>query len=192
METLILKTGALSLTEEEFFNFCQQNRELRFEKDKEQNILIMSPTGSLSGYYNSIINSLLASWNLKTRLGFTFDSNSGFTLPNGSMRSPDAAWIKRERYLGIDLKDRKKFTHICPDFIIELKSETDSLKQLKLKMDEWLENGCRLAWLIDFEERKTYVYKPGQDVSEILFNEKLTGEDVLPGFVMDFAFVDEI
>jgi Uma2 family endonuclease len=192
MDTIVLKTEALTLTEEEFFNFCQQNRELRFEKDKEQNILIMSPTGSLSGYYNSIVNSLLVGWNFKTKLGFTFDSNSGFTLPNGSMRSPDAAWIKKERYLETDIDDRKKFTHICPDFIIELKSESDSLKQLKLKMEEWLENGCRLAWLIDFEERKTYVYKPKQNISEIAFNEKLTGEDVLPGFVMNFAFVDEI
>jgi Uma2 family endonuclease len=192
MDTIVLKTEAFTLTEEEFFNFCQQNRELRFEKDKEQNILIMSPTGSLSGYYNSLVNSLLANWNLKFRLGFTFDSNSGFTLPNGSMRSPDAAWIKRERYLQIDIYDRKKFTHICPDFIIELKSESDSLKQLKLKMEEWLENGCRLAWLIDFEEKKTYVYKPQRDILELSFHEKLTGEDVLPGFEMDFTFVDEV
>ena len=192
MDTIVLKTDALRMTEEEFFNLCQQNRELRMERDKNQNIFIMSPTSYETSRINNKLSYQLTLWNEKHKLGEVFESNAGYTLANKSIRSPDVSWVSKVRHNALSMKERKRFAHICPDFVIELKSDSDSLKQLKEKMQEWIENGCKLGWLIDPEERKVYIYHSTSHNSEMNFGEKITGENVLPGFVLDISFIEEI
>lgn len=189
MEVLTINTQALgTFTDEQFFQFCIQNRDLRFERDKRKNIIVMSPTSSNTGLQNLSIASLLWFWNNENKLGYTFDSSTGFTLPNGSMRSPDAAWINQEHWEKVPQEDKDRFAHICPDFVIELRSKSDSLKVLKQKMQEWVENGCRLAWLIDLAEQKVYIYRKDGSTDVIgTFDEKVSGEDVLPGFDLELT-----
>jgi Uma2 family endonuclease len=182
MNIVEIKTDIVNLTEEQFFLLCVRNKELRIEKDKHQNIIIMAPTGTDTANTNSELNGELIIWNRKSRLGYCFDSNAGFTLPNKAMRSPDLSWIAKERYEKLPKEDRKRFAHICPDFVIELVSLSDSLEQQKEKMAEWIENGCRLGWLINPETRTSHIYKPNENPTQIPFNETLSGEDVLPGF----------
>ena len=184
-ETITLKADALNLTEEEFFNFCSQNKELKFEMDSNKQIYIMSPTGFETGMRNAEIIAQLRNWNNCTKSGYVSDSSTGFNLPNGAMRSPDAAWISKEKLEALTLEERKRFPHICPDFIIELLSESDSLKTTKEKMQEWLKNGCRLAWLIDFESKTSYIYKPKREVIQQNFEQILSGEEVLQGFELN-------
>jgi Uma2 family endonuclease len=192
MDTILLNTKALSMTEDEFFNLCQQNRELRMERDKDKNIVIMSPTGNITSAINLQLGIQIDQWNRIEKTGIVFDSNASFTLPNKAIRSPDVSWISKERHKSLPMEERKRFAHICPDFVIELKSDSDSLKQLKEKMEEWIENGCRLGWLIDTDERKVYVYRSNGVVLERGFDETITGEDVLPGFTLNLSFIDEM
>ncbi len=182
MEVLEIRTDTVNLTEEQFFQLCVRNKELRIERDKHQNIIIMAPTGSETGNTNSEIIGELIIWNRGNRLGFCFDSNAGFTLPNKAIRSPDVSWISKERWEKISKEDRKRFAYICPDFVIELISESDSIKDTMKKMEEWIDNGCRLAWMIDPERRTSYIYKPLMEPVTVAFSETLSGEDVLPGF----------
>lgn len=184
-ETIAIKAEALNFTDEEFFNFCSQNKELKFEMDSNKQIYIMSPTGAITGDFNSEINFQLRTWNKKTKLGFVFDSSTGFVLPSGAMRSPDAAWITKEHWEALSVDDKKRFPHICPDFIIELLSESDSLKATKEKMIAWINNGARLAWLIDFENTTVSIYKPNREVIQQTFEQVVSGEDVLPGFELN-------
>ena len=192
MDTIVLKTESLNMSEEDFFHFCQENSELRMERDRHQNIFIMSP----SGYQTSIINLQIAVqlslWNNKTKKGVVFDSNGGFTLPNGAVRSPDAAWIIRDRHNKLSKYEQERFAHICPDFVIELKSPSDSLAQQKDKMDEWMENGCRLGWLIDPENRKVHIYSENGKNSIVDFDSEITGDDVLEGFKLDLSFIEAL
>lgn len=185
MEIVTIQSESAHLTEEQFFQLCVQNKALNFEKDKDQNIYIMSPTGGFTSNRNAAVSAMLYIWNNIKKTGYVFESNAGFNLPNGAMRSPDAAWIAKERWEALSVDDRKRFPHICPDFIIELLSESDSLKNTKEKMLEWIENGCRLGWLIDFENKTVYIYKPGRETIQQTFNELLGGEEVLPEFVLE-------
>src|ERR1035437_1836128 len=187
MQIIEIKTDKVNLTEEQFFQLCARNKELRIEKDKHQNIIIMAPTGAETGNYNIKIATKVEIWNEKHNAGYSFDSNAGFTLPDNSMRSPDVSWIEKDRWKNISREDRKRFAHICPDFVIELVSESDSLKETMKKMEAWIENGCRLAWLIDPENRTTHIYKPMTKPATLPFTETLSGENVLPGFELKFA-----
>ena len=189
MEIFTLNTSAISFTDEEFFLFCQDNDTLRFERTADQQIIVMAPTGLDSSYKNSDLNIELGIWNRRTKLGYVFDSNAGFTLPNKAVRSPDAAWVKKERYESLSLSERQKFGHICPDFVIELQSPSDNLKHLKDKMDEYISNGCRLGWLISPELQKVFIYKPGITITDTPFENPLSGEDVLPGFLLDLKSI---
>ncbi|BBD69387.1 hypothetical protein NIES4072_32810 [Nostoc commune NIES-4072] len=179
--TLKLK---IDLTDEQFFQMCQKNRDYRFERTASGEILIMSPTGSDTGKRNVKITTQLDIWNSETNLGEVFDSSTGFTLPNGAERSPDASWVKIERWNALTPEQQEKFAPICPDFVVELRSRTDSLKELQEKMQEYIENGAQLGWLIDRKNKRVEIYRPGKDV-EILDNPaSLSGENVLPGFVL--------
>jgi Uma2 family endonuclease len=174
------------LSDEQFFAFCQENRNLRFERTHEGEIIIMSPTGGDTSKRNIIIAGELYIWNNRSESGTLFDSSGGFILPNGAMRSPDAAWIRIDRWEALSEEEKEKFPPLCPDFVIELRSKTDSLKILQKKMQEWTDNGCRLAWLIDVQDQKVYIYRPGKKVETIdSFNTKLSGEQILPGFELD-------
>lgn len=185
MEYLIKTQSIGGMTEEQFFRFCQENDSIRFERNANGEIIIMEPTGSYTGWFNVNIATDLTIWNRKTNLGIVFDSNTGFTLPNGAVRSPDAAFITKEGWEKVSKEDRKKFAHICPDFVIELLSESDDERRLQEKMQEWMENGCRLAWMINPKNKETTIYRQSGKTETGSFDQPLKGEDVLPGFVLD-------
>lgn len=171
------------LTDEELFALCQQNRDLRLERDERGRIYIMPPTGFETSVSNSELARQLGNWNFEHQLGKVTESNGGYYLPDTSMKAPDAAWISGERYERISAEERKTFPYLCPDFVVELMSESDVLSPSLRRMEKWMENGCRLAWLIDRKQQRVYVYRPDQPV-EVLdgFDRRVSGEDVLPGF----------
>jgi Uma2 family endonuclease len=174
-------------TDEQFFEFCMLNKGLRIERQANGKIIVMSPTTSLTGRWNARISGKLFNWNENFNLGEVFDSSSGFTLPNGAVLSPDASWISREHWDALDKNEQNKFASICPDFIVELRSASDKLNEVREKMEEYMANGCRLGWLVDPNKRQTMVYLPDGSVQVIPFEQKLNGGDVLPGFelIMD-------
>ncbi|MBV6643776.1 MAG: Uma2 family endonuclease [Cyclobacteriaceae bacterium] len=183
----------LTFTDDELFAFCQKNPELNIERDKHLNLIIMSPTGSLTGNINSKILIRLGIWNDEMNSGRVFDSSTGFTLPDRSMRSPDVSWVSNEQWDKLTLDQKMKFAPVCPEFVVEVKSPSDSLKELKNKMTEWMANGVRLAWLIDTEEHKVNIYnKNGSRQVIESFDTKLGGGDVLPGFQFDLSLLKEV
>jgi len=184
-----LKMGEL-MSEDEFFKFCQMNDTLEFERDSEGNIILMSPTTTFSGNLNSRVSGHLFMWNESSGLGESFDSSTGFTLPNGAVRSPDASWIKNDRWLALSPDQLEKFARICPDFVVEIRSKSDGLKYLQDKMEEYIKNGAELGWLIDRYDGKVYIYKSdGSIFIHNTLNIKLSGETVLPGFILDLASI---
>lgn len=184
---------SLTWTDDELFEFCVANKSLRIERDKQGHITIMSPSGGLSSYYISIINTDLSIWNRKNKLGIIFESSGGFLLSDGSMRAPDVAFLSKTKWQNLTKKEKTQFPPICPEFVVEVRSNTDRLTVLKDKMENWLHNGCRLAWLIDPQNEHTHIYRSGKKPEVISgFQHKLSGEDVLPGFIFDLAdLVDE-
>lgn len=180
--TLKLK---IDLTDEQYFQMCRKNRDLKFERTAEGVLLIMPPTGGETGNRNAELTFQLQGWSRQNNLGKAFDSNTGFKLPNGADRSPDAAWVKIDRWNTLTPEQKEKFIPLCPDFVVELRSPSDSLTELREKMQEYIENGARLGWLIDRKSKRVEIYRPNQEV-EILENPvTLSGENVLPGFVLD-------
>ena len=188
MITLDLRPN-LQLTDQAFDQLCRSNPDLRLERTAQGELIAMAPSGSETGYYNADISGQLWQWNRKRQGGITFDSSTGFTLPNGAIRSPDAAWIEISRWQAIPPQQRRKFAPICPDFVIELKSPSDDLSILQAKLTEYIENGARLGWLIDPENRQVFCYRP-QQLPELFNNPRhLSGEDVLLEFVLDLLVV---
>jgi Uma2 family endonuclease len=178
---------SMDLTDEQFFQLCQNNRDLQFERTASGEIIIMPPTGGETSNHNIELAYQLQAWSRQNKLGKGFDSNGCFTLPNGAVRAPDASWLKLERWESLTPQQRGKFLPLCPDFVVELLSSTDSLKQIQAKMQEYIDNGARLGWLIDAKTRRVEIYRPNQNV-ELLENPvTLSGKDVLPGFVLDVA-----
>ncbi len=177
----------LDLTDEQFFQLCQNNRDLRFERTATGELIIMPPTGSDTGNRNGRLIQQLFNWTDTNDLGVAFDSSAGFKMPKGGNRSPDASWIQKARWDGLTAAQKQQFAPLCPDFVVELRSASDSLKELQDKMLEYLENGVRLGWLIDRQNLRVEIYRPGQDVEIIESPETLPGEDVLPGFVLDLG-----
>lgn len=175
----------LRLTDEEFAQLVAANRDLRMELTAKGELIIMPPTGGETGYRNFELDGQLWWWNRQNSLGKAFDSSTGFRLPNGATRSPDVAWVKIERWEALTPADRKKFLPLCPDFAIELVSETDDLKDAREKMQEYLNNGLRLGWLINPKTRKVEIYRINREVEILQSPASLSGEDVLPGFVLD-------
>ena len=179
----------LTLTDQAFEQLCHSNPDLRLERTAQGELIAMAPSGSETGYYNSYISGQLWQWNRKLQQGITFDSSSGFTLPNRAIRSPDAAWIEKSRWQAIPAEQRRKFAPICPDFVIELKSPSDDLTVLQGKLEEYRDNGVRLGWLIDPENYQVFCYRPQRPV-EIFDNPRnLSGEGILIGFVLDLQVV---
>ena len=178
------------MTDDEFFDFCQswEMRDKRIERTKNGEIIMQEPTGGETGSFNSEIGGEVRQWNKETRIGRSFDSSTGFTLPNTAVKSPDVSWILKERWLALPLALREKFPPITPDFIIEIRSKTDSLKGTKEKMEEYMENGCRLGWLIDRIKECTYIYRADGSRDFVdSFEKTLSGEDVLVGFKLRIA-----
>lgn len=177
------------MTDDQFFRFCQENDSIQFERDSAGDIILMEPTGSETERFNVNIVTELTLWNRASRMGYVFGNNVGFTLPNTSVRSPDAAFILRSRYDALDAADSKKFAHICPDFVIEIVSGTDQESMLHRKMKEWMTNGCRLAWMINPNRNETTVYRENGETERKPFVQTLYGENVLPGFQVNVAEV---
>lgn len=171
-----------------FFALCQANRDLRLERDADGNIILMPPTGSETGRYNANILIEVGIWNRQKQLGYVFDSSTGFTLSNSAVRSPDVSWIRKDRWGQIPEAKREKFAPICPDFVIEVRSRTDSLADLKVKMEEYRENGCRLGWLIDRIDKQVLIYREDGSIETLTGKTvKLSGEAVLDGFELTLA-----
>jgi len=178
---------ATRLSDDELFDLCVQNRELRIERTKEGELIFMSPTGSEAGRRNFQLIVALGVWAARDGTGVGFDSSTGFLLPNGAERSPDAAWVRRERWEALTPEQRRKFAPLCPDFVVELRSPSDSLAELHAKMHEYVECGARLAWLIDVDDGRAWVYRPGRQVETIENAKALSGEPELPGFVLELS-----
>jgi Uma2 family endonuclease len=187
--SIVLDTRSLGgFTDDEFYKFCLDNRDLKFERDEHSNIIVMSNTGGKTGNYNSEVLIDLGNWNRLQKMGFCFDSSTAFRLLTSAVRSPDAAWVKKERWNALTEKEREQFPPLCPDFVLEIKSPSDTLVASKNKMDEWVRNGATLAWLINPEEKLTYVYFANQ-VKTIPFSENLSGESVLKGFEIKLSSI---
>jgi Uma2 family endonuclease len=185
MTTLVLNVEPLAVTSDEFYQLCQANQDLRLERTAKGELVIMPPAGSETGLRNANVSGQLWFWNEHTRLGETFDSSAGFHLPNGADRSPDAAWIKRERWQALTPAERRGFAPICPDFVVELRSPTDKLQDIQAKMQEYIDNGAQLGWLIDPELRRVEIYEPGEEVEVLLSPDFVSGEPLLPGFRLE-------
>ncbi len=178
----------INLTNEQFYQLCQANPDVKLERNAKGELVVMPPTGGVTGNRNFDILGQLWAWVSQNReLGLGFDSSTEFNLPNGGDRSPDAAWIKIERWNTLTEEEQERFPPICPDFVIELQSRTDSFKELQAKMQEYLNSGLRLGWLIDRKKKLVEIYRQGQTVEVLQYPATLSGEDVLPGFVLDLS-----
>jgi Uma2 family endonuclease len=182
---------AIELTDDEFFALCQLNRDLRFERTSQGDIIIMPPTGAATGNRNANITRQLGNWAKQDATGAVFDSSTGFKLPNGADRSPDSAWIAHSRLAALTIAQKQKFPPICPDFVIELLSPTDSLSATQAKMTEYIENGSQLGFLIDPEMRQVHVYRPHQAVAILDNVMEIAADPELPGFVLDLREIWE-
>jgi Uma2 family endonuclease len=175
----------IKLTSEQFYQLCEENPDLKLERNANGELIVMPPTGGETGKRNSTANAQIWTWNDRTELGEVFDSSTGFTLPNKADRSPDVSWVEKSRWSALTPEQREKFIPLCPDFVIELVSPSDSLKKTQEKMQEYMENGCRLGWLINRKKREVEISRPGQDVEVLQSPLTLSGENVLPGFVLN-------
>jgi len=182
---------AIEMTDDEFFALCQLNRDLRFERTAEGDIIVMAPTGGETGNRNADITAQLVTWTKRDGTGAAFDSSTGFKLPNGADRSPDGSWVRKSRLAALTHEQKLKFMPLCPDFVIELLSPTDALAVTQAKMTEYIENGAHLGWLIDPEPRKIHVYRPRQAVIVLEDAVEIAADPELPGFVLDLRDIWE-
>ena len=174
------------LTDEDFFALCQDNSEWQYERNANHEILVMPPVGTESSRNNNEVSGQLWLWNRHSHLGQAFDSSAGFTLPDGSVRSPDAAWLSQAAWAGLTAEQKRRFPSVCPEFVVEVKSPSDGLRYLQAKMEDYLTNGVQLGFLLDIEAETAYVYRPGQPVETLTgFDRDLSGEPLLPGFALD-------
>jgi Uma2 family endonuclease len=184
---LTLNVKSVGLTDDQFFMLWRDNPELRLELTAEKELIIMPPSGSKTGWRNSRLNYRLVRWSDTDGTGITFDSSTGFTLPNGAKRSPDAAWVRRDRWEALSEEEQEEFAPLCPDFVIELRSPRDRLSTLQSKMAEYIENGAQLGWLIDPRNKRVHIYRPGRPVEVLESPDSVEGGPVLPGFVMNLV-----
>jgi Uma2 family endonuclease len=179
-------TTLLSVTPQQFEELAAANPDLQLERTARGELIVNPPTGGESSQRNFNFTTQLGIWfEANEELGEGFDSSGGFILPNGATRSPDVSWVRRERWEVLTPKERKGFVPLCPDFVVELRSATDSLTKLQEKMQEYLDNGARLGWLIDPQNQRVQIYRPGQPVEVLEHPTELSGEDVLPGFILN-------
>jgi Uma2 family endonuclease len=179
----------IHMTDEQFYGLCRANPDVKFERSAIGELIVMAPTGGETGTYNSEINADFVIWNRQTRLGKVFDSSTCFKLPKGGERSPDVAWVALERWNTLTREQQRKFPPIAPDFVLELLSPTDSLEKTQAKMQEYMKSGVRLGWLVDRDNRYVEIYRINQSIEVLREPELLSGEDVLPGFVLNMDIV---
>lgn len=184
---LTLNLDTVHLSDEQFYQLCQNNRDLNFERTARGELIIMPPVGGDSGNWEADLIADLVIWNRQTNLGYTFSSSTVFKLPNGADRSPDAAWIQREYWDALTPEQRRKFPPIAPDFVIELRSATDDLETLRRKMQEYIDAGVKLGWLINPQQQQVEIYRLEQDVEVRNLPTELSGETILPGFSLNLS-----
>ena len=175
---------AIDFTDEGFFQFCQLNRDVRIELTADSEIVIMPPTGGETGSRNVRLTAQVARWADEDGSGVVFDSSTGFTLPSGAVRSPDVAWVARQRLAGLSAQQKRRFLPLCPDFVIELCSPSDSPAYVQRKMEEYQANGARLGWMIDPDRRQVAIYHTEGRVEWLERPAEIAGDPVLPGFVL--------
>jgi Uma2 family endonuclease len=175
------------LSDDELMRFCIENEMLRVERDANGELILMSPTGLEGSSWNSEVNADLTLWARQDGRGKVFDSNGGFTLPDGSMRSPDGAWLSWQRWNALPREEQKKFGHVVPEFVIELRSESDRLADVQAKMQMWIDNGVEVAWLIDPEEKSVTIYRPGQQPECLVTPSSVQGNGPVAGFELVMA-----
>ncbi|MGD2181412.1 Uma2 family endonuclease [Lusitaniella coriacea] len=189
LETIALtlpRAIALRITPEQFETLAQHNRDLRLERTHTGALIVNPPTGWETGERNVKFSIQLGNWWESTgEPGKIFDSSTGFTIPNGAIRSPDASWVSQERWDALTPEQKRTFANICPDFVVELRSQSDTLKSLQEKMEEYIENGARLGWLLDPFKKRVEISRPGQPVKILNNPAQLSGEEILPGFVLN-------
>ncbi|PIG92111.1 Uma2 family endonuclease [Gloeocapsopsis sp. IPPAS B-1203] len=184
MNTITLKIPRL--TAKEFVELCQANEHLQLERTATGEVVVMPPTYPWTGRQNAGINAQLWNWSDRTGLGIVFDSSTGFTLPNGAVKSPDVSWVSNERWETLtDFQQQEEFSPLAPDFVVELRSSSDLLDKLQAKMQEYIDNGVRLGWLIDPKTKQVEIYRPTTDVEVLHSPTTVSGEDVLPGFELN-------
>ncbi|NEO97884.1 MAG: Uma2 family endonuclease [Symploca sp. SIO2E9] len=179
----------IKLDHKQFELIALANRDLRLELTAEGELIVMPPTGGNTGRRNADITYQLQAWNRRFQLGEVFDSSTIFQLPNGAERSPDAAWISREEWNSLSDEEKETFPPLCPEFVIELRSKSDSLKTLQKKMQEYMDNGCRLGWLINYKQKQIEIYRCGKSREILQSPQTISGEDLLPGFVLDLELI---
>ncbi len=191
MEKFELNVEAFGqLSDDEFYNFCQSNELLRIERDAQQRIIIMAPTGSFSGNRNATLSADFVIWNRIYHRGYVFDSSAGFTLPNGAVRSPDVSFILKERWEALAQEEQEKFAPLCPDFVLELRSKNDRLSDLQAKMEEYVANGAQFGWLIDPYDQRVYVYDAHEEVEVFTdFKQPLRGRYFMKDFEITLSDV---
>lgn len=179
----------IKLTDNQFYQLCQDNPDIKFERNQWGELIIMPPTGGETGNRNSEMNAEFVIWNRQTKLGKVFDSSTCFKLPNNSERSPDVSWIQIDRWNSLSQEQQEKFPPIAPDFVLELMSPSDRLKDTQEKMQEYMAAGVKLGWLLNRKTRRVEIYRQGKEVEVLDSPKSLSGEDVLPGFVLDLSIV---
>jgi Uma2 family endonuclease len=182
---------AINLTDDQLFELCQLNRDWRIEYTAQGELIVMPPTGGETGSQNAEITFQVQSWTRGNQTGVAFDSSTGFKLPNGATRSPDAAWVRRSRLAGLTREQKQKFLPLCPDFAIELRSPTDNLRAVLDKMQEYLDNGAQLGWLLDPLTRRVHVYLPQRSPEILEAPSTVSADPLLPGFVLDLQKIWE-
>lgn len=179
----------VELSDDQFYELCRNHRDLKFERTAQGELVIVTPVGGEGGSREADLIADLVYWNRRTQLGKVFSSSTCFKLANGANRSPDAAWVVWERWNQLTLEQQQKFPPICPDFVVELRSESDALEQLQKKMQEYLSNGLRLGWLINPQKQQVEVYRANQSVQVLQNPQQVDGEDILPGFVFALSII---
>jgi Uma2 family endonuclease len=175
------------MTDDEYFQFCQINQDLRIERTAQGDLLIMPPAGFESGYRNNELSRQLANWALEDGRGLAFDSNTEYILPKGAAYSPDASWVLQSRLTTLTKEQKRKFPPLCPDFVVELMSPSDRLSKAKAKMEEWIANGAQLGWLLDPDHRTVHIYRPNREPEQVVNAERLVGEGPVAGFTLELA-----
>ncbi len=190
MHAITLDLSTLTtLARAEFYQLCQANPDRRLERLATGELIVMAPTGGETGKRNFSLAGEFYLWCRLHPVGQGFDSSTGFALPGGSDRSPDLAWVAQERWDALTPEERQGFVPLCPDFVVELRSPSDSWQRLAAKMDEYMANGCRLGWLIDPQERRMAIYRRDRPIEILTAPALLSGEDVLPGLLLDAQFL---
>lgn len=188
-EAVILRGPLITgFSDEEFFQFCQDNRDLRVERTADHEIVFMTPAGFLSSAHSAEVTFQLTLWNKQARLGRVGESSAAYVLPDKATLSPDASWFSLATWARVPADMRNKFLPVCPEFVVEVKSPSDRLTTLQAKMEQWLRNGVQLGFLLDCETETAWIYRPGQPAAEVRgYDNELSGEPVLPGFVLDLS-----